>query len=72
MFALGNRIKTSIADIEGIADLNVEQQIERPQIKIEPKREMLAKYGIPPSEFGEYVSVMLGGEVVYSDRKSVM
>lgn len=64
MFALGNRIKTSIADIEGIADLNVEQQIERPQIKIEPKREMLAKYGIPPSEFGEYVSVMLGGEVV--------
>ena len=25
---------------------------------------MLAKYGIPPSEFGEYVSVMLGGEVV--------
>ena len=64
MFALGNRIKTSIADIEGIADLNVEQQIERPQIEIEPKREMLAKYGIPPSEFGEYVSVMLGGEVV--------
>lgn len=37
MFALGNQIKASIEDIEGIADLNVEQQIERPQLKIEPK-----------------------------------
>lgn len=64
MFALGNRIKTTIAEVEGIADLNVEQQIERPQIRIEPKREMLAKYGITPAEFGEYISVMLGGEVV--------
>ena len=46
LFALGNRIKSSIADIDGIADLNVEQQIERPQLQIRPKREMLARYGI--------------------------
>ncbi len=32
MFSLGNEIKNSIQDIPGIADLNVEQQIEeRPQ-----------------------------------------
>ena len=31
MFALGNEIKNTIQDIPGIADLNVEQQIERPQ-----------------------------------------
>ena len=64
MFSLGNQIKTSIEGIDGIADLNVEQQIERPQLKIVPKREVLAKYGITLPEFGEIVSVMLAGEVV--------
>jgi Cu(I)/Ag(I) efflux system membrane protein CusA/SilA len=64
MFAIGNQIKASIEDIEGIADLNVEQQVERPQLKIEPKREILAKYGITLPEFAEIVNVMLAGEVV--------
>ncbi len=64
MFLLGNQIKASVEGIEGIADLNVEQQIERPQLKIEPKREAMAKYGITLPEFGEIVNVMLAGEVV--------
>lgn len=64
MYSIGNRIKTAVSDIEGIADLNVEQQVERPQLKIEPKREMLAKYGVTLPQFAEMVSVMLGGEVV--------
>lgn len=64
MFSLGNQIKASVEGIEGIADLNVEQQIERPQLKIEPKREAMAKYGITLPEFGEIVNVMLAGEVV--------
>jgi heavy metal efflux pump (cobalt-zinc-cadmium) len=64
MFELGNEIKSSIEGIEGIADLNVEQQVERPQLKIEPKREIMAKYGITPPEFAEIINVMLAGEVV--------
>ncbi|MDR1332742.1 MAG: CusA/CzcA family heavy metal efflux RND transporter [Tannerella sp.] len=64
MFALGNQVKAAIRDVEGIADLNVEQQIERPQLKIEPKREMLAKYGISLPEFAEIINVMLAGETV--------
>ncbi|MDR1154325.1 MAG: CusA/CzcA family heavy metal efflux RND transporter [Bacteroidales bacterium] len=64
MFATGNQIKASIGDVKGIVDLNVEQQVERPQLKIEPKREMLAKYGMTPSEFAEIVNVMLSGETV--------
>lgn len=64
MYSIGNQIKTAIEDVEGIADLNVEQQIERPQLKIEPKRELLAKYGISLPEFGEMINVMLAGEVV--------
>ena len=73
MFLIGNQIKDAVQGIEGLADLKVEQQIERPQLTITPKREILAKYGIPLPEFGEYVNVMLGGEVVsqvYDDGKT--
>lgn len=73
MFELGNQIKASIEGIEGIGDLNVEQQIQRPQLKIEPKREVMAKYGITLPEFAEVVNVMLAGEVVsmvYEGNKS--
>ena len=64
MFALGNQIKAAISDVEGVADLNVEQQIERPELKIVPKREMLAKYGISLPQFSEFVQVNMAGEVV--------
>ena len=64
MFLLGNQIKAAIEGIPGIADLNVEQQIERPQLQIVPNREMMAKYGITPSEFNDMVEVYLAGKVV--------
>ena len=64
MFAIGNQIKEAVSDVEGIADLNVEQQIERPELKIVPKREMLAKYGISLPQFSEFVTVNMAGEVV--------
>ena len=64
MFALGNQIKEAVQDVEGIADLNVEQQIERPELKIVPRRQMLARYGITLPQFAEFVSVNMGGEVV--------
>jgi CzcA family heavy metal efflux pump len=64
MFSIGNRIKEEIADVEGIADLNVEQQIERPELSITPKHELLAKHGISLPEFNEFITVHLAGEVV--------
>lgn len=64
MFLIGNQIKSEIEGIPGIADLNVEQQIERPQLQIVPNREMMAKYGITPSEFNDMVEVYLAGKVV--------
>ncbi|MBE6275118.1 MAG: efflux RND transporter permease subunit [Bacteroides sp.] len=64
MYLYANRIKTAISGIEGIADLNVEQQIERPQLQIVPKREMMAKYGVTMPEFGEFVAVNLAGATV--------
>ncbi len=73
LFLLGNQIKDAVKGIPGLVDLKVEQQIERPQLMITPKREVLAKYGIPLPEFQEYINVMLGGEIVsqvYDDGKT--
>ena len=64
LFMIGNQIKDAVHNISGLVDLKVEQQIERPQLTITPKREILAKFGIPLPEFQEYINVMLGGEVV--------
>ena len=64
MFTVGNQIKEAIQGIPGLVDLKVEQQIERPQLTITPKRELMAQYGITLPEFEEYVNVMLGGEAV--------
>ena len=73
MYKLANEIRNNIENVEGIADLNVEQLIDRPQIKITPKREMLARYGISLADFAQFVRVNMAGEVVsqvYTDGKS--
>lgn len=73
MFAIGNEVQAAIQSIPGVVDLKVEQQIERPQLTITPKRELMAKYGISLPEFEEYINVMLSGEVVsqvYDDGKN--
>ena len=73
MYKLANEIRNNIESVEGIADLNVEQLIDRPQIKITPKREMLARYGISLADFAQFVRVNMAGEVVsqvYTDGES--
>ena len=64
LYALGQQIRQKISGVEGIVDLNVEQQVERPQLQIVPRREMLAKYGITLAGFGEMVNVLLSGQTV--------
>lgn len=61
---IGNKIKSLSKEVPGIVDVNVEQQTGRPQIDIRPRREMLARYGITNAEFNNYISTMIGGEVV--------
>jgi Cu/Ag efflux pump CusA len=62
MFAIGNQIKAEISSIEGLVDVNVDQQVEIPQIQIRANREMLAKYGITIEQFNEFVDISFGGE----------
>lgn len=62
MFTIGNQIQNAIVDIQGLVDVNVEQQVEIPQIQIRANREMLARYGITMNEFNEFVELAFAGE----------
>ena len=64
LFALGNQIKSVASGVDGVVDVNIEQQMERPQLDIRPRRDMLAYYGIPVSKFADFIRVALAGEVV--------
>ena len=73
MFSLGNEIKSSIVNIEGLVDVNVDQQIEIPQIQIRANRDMLAQYGITLQEFNEFVDIAFSGEKladIYEGQRS--
>jgi len=73
MFSIGNQVKSSIVDVEGLVDVNVDQQIEIPQIQIRANREMLAQYGITIGQFNEFVDISFGGEKladIYEGQRS--
>lgn len=64
LYELGNQIKAATKDIPGFVDINVEQQIERPELHIEPRRQIMAHYGITPLQFKEAVEVAMAGRTV--------
>ena len=64
LYNTASQIKSTIKDIPGIVDVNVEQQTGRPQLDIRPRRDMMARYGITNEAFNTFVSTMLGGETV--------
>ncbi|MDE5665649.1 MAG: efflux RND transporter permease subunit, partial [Duncaniella sp.] len=64
LYNIGNRIKHLISDVPGVVDVNIEQQVERPQLDIRPKRDMLVYYGVTMGEFADFINVALAGEKV--------
>lgn len=73
MFAIGNQIKAAISGIDGLVDVNVDQQVEIPQIQIRPNRDMLAEYGITPGQFNQFIDIAFGGEKqadIYEGQRS--
>lgn len=64
LFIYGREISTILKEIPGVTDVNLEQQMERPQLNITPRRELLARYGITPGQFARTVDVALAGMVV--------
>jgi CzcA family heavy metal efflux pump len=72
LYRIANQVRSEISDIEGIGDLNVEQLVESPELKIRVRREMLARYGIGINSFNDFVRVALGGQAVsdvYEEEK---
>lgn len=64
LYRTASEIKEQVEDVNGIVDVNIEQQIGRPHIDIRPKREMMARYGITNDDFRSFISSMLAGEKV--------
>ncbi|MDE6809639.1 MAG: CusA/CzcA family heavy metal efflux RND transporter [Muribaculaceae bacterium] len=64
LYAIGNQIKQQMSGIPEVVDVNIEQQIGRPQLEIVPRRDMLARYGISMNQFTRFIDVALAGEVV--------
>lgn len=61
MYMIGNRIKSNIADIEGLVDVSVEQQTETPQLQVRPNRAALARYGITIDDFNRFIELAFSG-----------
>jgi CzcA family heavy metal efflux pump len=73
LFSLGNQVKSAVGGIEGLVDVNVDQQIEIPQLQIRANRAMLAQYGITIGQFNEFVDISFGGEKladIYEGQRS--
>jgi CzcA family heavy metal efflux pump len=73
MFNTGNEIKNAIVDVEGLVDVNVDQQVEIPQIQIRANRNLLAQYGIGIDDFNAFVNMSFGGEKladIYEGQRS--
>lgn len=64
LFATGNEIKEIITGVDGVVDANIEQQIERPELVIRPRRQLLAAYGIKIADFNRIVNTAIGGTAV--------
>lgn len=62
LFMMGNQIKNSIQEIEGVVDVAVEQQTEVPQLQLRANRLMLAKYGITIDDFNRFINLAFPGE----------
>ncbi|MBW2362056.1 MAG: efflux RND transporter permease subunit [Deltaproteobacteria bacterium] len=61
---LGTRVREAMAGIEGVADLQLEQQADVPQLRIYADRTALARFGMTPGDLADAVDVAFGGEPV--------
>jgi CzcA family heavy metal efflux pump len=64
LYELGKEVEQEIRPIESLADVSVSQQVEVPQIRIQPKRQKLAAHGMTVGQLMEQVDIALAGEEV--------
>ncbi|MDE7135442.1 MAG: efflux RND transporter permease subunit, partial [Muribaculaceae bacterium] len=61
---LAGQVKAIMQHVEGLEDIAIEQQIDRPEISITPRRHLLAAHGITASQFNDLVNTALAGKIV--------
>ncbi|MDE6321026.1 MAG: CusA/CzcA family heavy metal efflux RND transporter [Muribaculaceae bacterium] len=64
LYRLGSQIKELASTVDGVVDVNLEQQTGRPQLDIRPRREMMARYGVTMPQLTRFIEVMLAGQPV--------
>ncbi len=73
MYMTGRAIQSAIAHIEGLVDVQVEQQTETPEIQIRANRMALARHGISIGDFNDFIKYGFGGEKlsdIYEGQRS--
>lgn len=60
----GYEIKSRLENVKGLVDLQVEQQVLIPQIKVQLKRDLAMRYGLAVGEVTESLEKALKGDVV--------
>lgn len=73
LFTTGNIIKALLAEFQNVVDVNVEQQVETPQLQIRANRERLAFYGITMEQFNSFVEAAFPGKKlgeIYEQERS--
>jgi CzcA family heavy metal efflux pump len=61
---LAKQVEGAMQSVEGVVDLQVEPQVDVPQLSIEIDRDAAARYGVTPFDLAENLEVMLGGHTV--------
>ena len=61
LYSLAKQVAAAMGEVKGIVDINVEQQVPRPEIEIKPRRDLLTQYGISLPEFRQFVDIALMG-----------
>jgi cobalt-zinc-cadmium resistance protein CzcA len=61
---LSEEIKNVIAEVEGVADLSLEANIGKPQVRIQVNRDSLARYGLNADDVLAVVRTGIGNEPV--------
>lgn len=64
LYEVGKKIEQNLKPIKGLADVAVAQQIEVPQIRIKPRRQILSAYGMTVGNLMEQVDIAFAGEEV--------
>jgi CzcA family heavy metal efflux pump len=62
--ALAKRVEALMGGIPGVVDLSSEQQIEVPQVRVEFRRDALARWGLHPAELSQALRAGFKGLVV--------